>query len=191
MPGQDSGILPKPYTSAPLSSGGAVKLSALDPFLPSLFFLGRTTLIAAASGDVLMCAAQYFSVISTLVRQFCFVGWPGQPLPLTKISNSATRAGLRCGDANAVWLCIMRTTITLNLDDRLFERLRKRAAASGTSISGLIERAVRLLLQPPLPHRRDHCELITFGERGQFTAQNIDKISALVEADDIEHFARG
>jgi hypothetical protein len=33
--------------------------------------------------------------------------------------------------------------------------------------------------------------LITFGERGQFTSLNIDKISALVEADDIEHFARG
>jgi hypothetical protein len=83
----------------------------------------------------------------------------------------------------------MRTTVTL--DDRLFERLRKRAAASGTSISGLIERAVRLLLQAPPPHRPDHFGLITFGERGQFTSQNIDKISALVEADDIEHFAKG
>ena len=83
----------------------------------------------------------------------------------------------------------MRTTITL--DDRLFQRLRKRAEASGTSVSGLIERAVRLLLQAPLPERRDHFELITFGERGQFTSLNIDKISALVEADDIEHFARG
>ena len=83
----------------------------------------------------------------------------------------------------------MRTTITL--DDRLFERLRKRAAASGTSISGLIERAVRLLLQAPVPQCRDQFELITFGERGQFTSLNIDKISALVEADDIEHFAQG
>ena len=83
----------------------------------------------------------------------------------------------------------MRTTITL--DDRLFERLRKRAAASGTSVSGLIERAVRLLLQAPLPQRGDHFDVITFGERGQFTSLNIDKISALVEADDIEHFARG
>ena len=83
----------------------------------------------------------------------------------------------------------MRTTITL--DDRLFERLRKRAAASGTSVSGLIERAVRLLLQAPRPQRRDHFELITFGERGQFTSLNIDKISALVEADDIEHFRPG
>jgi hypothetical protein len=83
----------------------------------------------------------------------------------------------------------MRTTITL--DDRLFERLRKSAAASGTSMSGLIERAVRLFLQAPLPQRPDHFELITFGERGQFTPLNMDKISALVEADDIEHFARG
>jgi hypothetical protein len=83
----------------------------------------------------------------------------------------------------------MRTTITL--DDRLFERLRKRATTSGTSISGLIERAVRLLLQAPLPPRQDHFKLITFGERGQFTSLNIDKISALIEADDIEHFAQG
>jgi hypothetical protein len=37
--------------------------------LPFLSFLGRITLIAAASSEVLMCAA-YFSIISTLVRQF-------------------------------------------------------------------------------------------------------------------------
>ena len=34
----------------------------------------------------------------------------------------------------------MRTTITL--DDRLLERLNKRAVESGTSVRGLIERAV-------------------------------------------------
>jgi len=51
----------------------------------------------------------------------------------------------------------MRTTITL--DDRLLERLKKRAAESGTSVSGLIERAVRLLLQPSA----------AFGEGGRFT----------------------
>ena len=37
----------------------------------------------------------------------------------------------------------MRTAITL--DERLLGRLKKRAAASGTSVSRLIEQAVRLL----------------------------------------------
>ncbi len=51
----------------------------------------------------------------------------------------------------------MRTTITL--DDGLLERLKKRAAESGTSVSGLIERAVRLLLQASAPQRRDRFDL--------------------------------
>lgn len=82
----------------------------------------------------------------------------------------------------------MRTTITL--DDRLLERLKKRAVESGTSVSGLIERAVRLLLQAPASQRRDRFDLVTFGEGGQFTPLNIDKTAALIEADDMERFAR-
>ena len=82
----------------------------------------------------------------------------------------------------------MRTTITL--DERLLHRLKKRAAESGTSVSGLIERAVRLLLQAPAPRPQDHFELVTFGEGGQFTPLNIDKTAALFETDDIERFAR-
>ena len=56
----------------------------------------------------------------------------------------------------------MRTTVTL--DDRLLERLKKRAAESGTSVSGVIERAVRLLLQSPAPKQPEHFNLVTFGE---------------------------
>ena len=82
----------------------------------------------------------------------------------------------------------MRTTITL--DDGLLERLKKRAGESGTSVSGLIERAVRLLLQASAPQLRDHFDLVTFGEGGQFTTLNIDKTAALVEADDVERFGR-
>jgi hypothetical protein len=82
----------------------------------------------------------------------------------------------------------MRTTITL--DDRLLERLKKRAAESGTSVSGLIEGAVRLLLQASASQRRDRFDLVTFGEGGQFTALNIDKTAALLEADDVERFGR-
>ncbi|PYU19674.1 MAG: hypothetical protein DMG30_23515 [Acidobacteria bacterium] len=82
----------------------------------------------------------------------------------------------------------MRTTITL--DDRLLERLKKRAAESGTSVSGLIERAVRLLLQAPAPQRQDRFDLVTFGKGGQFTPLNVDKSATLIEADDIERFGR-
>jgi hypothetical protein len=82
----------------------------------------------------------------------------------------------------------MRTTITL--DDHLLERLKKRAVESGTSVSGLIERAVRLLLQASAPQRRDRFDLVTFGEGGQFTTLNIDKTATLLEADDVERFGR-
>ena len=82
----------------------------------------------------------------------------------------------------------MRTTITL--DDRLLERLKKRAAESGTSVSGLIERAVRLLLQASAPQRQGRFDLVTFGEGGRFTTLNVDKTAALLEADDVERFGR-
>ena len=82
----------------------------------------------------------------------------------------------------------MRTTITL--DGRLLERLKKRAAESGTSVSGLIERAVRLLLQASAPQRPGRFDLVTFGEGGQFTTLNIDKAAALLEAEDVERFGR-
>ena len=79
----------------------------------------------------------------------------------------------------------MRTTIT---PDGLLERLKKRAAESGTSVSGLIERAVGLVLQASAPQQRDRFDLVTFGAGGQFTTLNIDKTAALVEADDVERF---
>ena len=82
----------------------------------------------------------------------------------------------------------MRTTITL--DDRLLERLRKRAAESGTSVSGLIERAVRLLLRASAAQQRDRFDLVTFGEGGEFTTLNIDKTAALLEPDDVERFGK-
>src|ERR1700693_493214 len=82
----------------------------------------------------------------------------------------------------------MRTTVTL--DDRLLERLKKRAAESGTSVSRVIERAVRLLLQSQAPQQPEHFDLVTFGEGGRFTPLNIDKTAALMEADDIDRFGR-
>ena len=83
----------------------------------------------------------------------------------------------------------MRTTITL--DDHLLEGLKRRASQAGTSVSGLIDQAVRLLMRSPVSGRgQSDFELITFGEGGQFTKANIDKTSALIEAEDIARFGR-
>ena len=82
----------------------------------------------------------------------------------------------------------MRTTITL--DDRLLVQLKKRASESGTSVSRLIEQAVRVLMRPPPAAKRaDRFELVTFGAGGRFSRHNVDKTSALLEDDDVERFA--
>ena len=83
----------------------------------------------------------------------------------------------------------MRTTISL--DDRLLAQLKKRAASSGTSVSRLIEQAVRLLIRtPPASRREDRFDLVTFGAGGNFTHRNVDKTSALFESDDVERFGQ-
>ena len=82
----------------------------------------------------------------------------------------------------------MRTTISL--DDHLLTRLKKRASESNSSVSALIERAVRLLLQTPVaPKQKQGFDLVTFGAGGKFSRRNIDKTSALLEADDVDQFA--
>jgi ribbon-helix-helix CopG family protein len=78
----------------------------------------------------------------------------------------------------------MRTTITL--DDRLLEQLKSRATASGTTVSRLVEQAVRLFIRtPPTRKPREQFELVTFGRGGRFSRQNIDKTSRLIEEDDV------
>ena len=77
------------------------------------------------------------------------------------------------------------------MDERLLSQLKRRAAASGTSVSRLIEHAVRLLLRTPASAPRPAgFELVTFGAGGRFSRLNIDKTSALIEADDEERFSR-
>jgi hypothetical protein len=83
---------------------------------------------------------------------------------------------------------MQRTTITL--DERLLSQLKPRAAKQGTSVSKLVEQAVRLFIRTPrAPAESPTFELITFGAAGRFTQRNIDKTSALLEADDSERFA--
>lgn len=82
----------------------------------------------------------------------------------------------------------MRTTISL--DERLLEKLKARAAQSGTSVSRLIEQAIHLMMRvPPHGNKGDAFRLVTFGAGGRFSTRNIDKTSSLVEADDLERFA--
>lgn len=81
----------------------------------------------------------------------------------------------------------MRTTITL--DEQLLAQLKRRAAESGTSVSRLIEQAIRLFVRTPAsPADEEPFELITFGAGGQFSGHNIDKASALLEAEDRERY---
>lgn len=83
----------------------------------------------------------------------------------------------------------MRTTISL--DERLVSQLKRRAAEQGTSVSKLVEQAVRLFVRTPrTPAESPTFELVTFGAGGRFSRHNIDKASALIEADDIERFAQ-
>jgi hypothetical protein len=82
----------------------------------------------------------------------------------------------------------MRTTIVI--DDQLLAQIKRRASESGKSVSRLIEQAVRLAMQAPPPSKRkDRFELVTFGAGGNFSRRNIDKTSALFEADDVDRFA--
>lgn len=83
----------------------------------------------------------------------------------------------------------MRTTITLS--DSLLAQLKKRAAESGTSVSKLIEQAIRLLMRSPIRSgKKTTFELLTFGRGGNFTKRNIDKAHLLIEDEDLDGFGR-
>jgi hypothetical protein len=56
----------------------------------------------------------------------------------------------------------MRTTITL--DDGLLDQLKRRASETGTSVSKLVEQAVRLFVRTPRSSASSESfELVTFG----------------------------
>jgi hypothetical protein len=84
----------------------------------------------------------------------------------------------------------MHTPITL--DERLMAQLKRRVAEQGTSVSRLVEQAVRLLVRTPrVSVESPTFDLVTFGAGGRFSRLNIDKTSALNAADDLERFASG
>ena len=66
------------------------------------------------------------------------------------------------------------TTITLN--EHPLAHLQTRASESGTSVSRLIERAVRLHLRTSAP---SHGTAVTFAAAGRFPRATVDTTSAL------------
>ena len=57
------------------------------------------------------------------------------------------------------------------------------------SVSRLIEHAVRLFLRAPTAGTPEEpFELVTFGAGGRFSEHNLDKASALLEAEDVERY---
>ena len=83
----------------------------------------------------------------------------------------------------------MRTTITI--DEELLEQLKARAAKEATTVSRLIEDSVRLAARPAAEAAvRDAFELVTFGKGGRFTSLDVDRVSALIEQDDLARHGR-
>lgn len=81
----------------------------------------------------------------------------------------------------------MRTTITI--DDAILEQLKARAARENTTVSRLIEDSVRLAARPSADSGKGF-ELVTFGKGGRFTSLDIDRISSLIERDDVARHGR-
>ena len=59
----------------------------------------------------------------------------------------------------------------ITMEDNLFERLKKRAASSESTVSRLVEDAVRVMLnqQSPRAEPADAFELVTYGAGGRFS----------------------
>lgn len=84
----------------------------------------------------------------------------------------------------------MRTTISI--EDNLLAKLKKRSSETGSTVSRLIEEAVKVMMnrRPPATDEPVEFKLVTFGAGGQFSRHNIDKTSSLLEADDLEEYGQ-
>ena len=81
----------------------------------------------------------------------------------------------------------MRTTITI--EDAFLTELKRHASTRGFTLSRLIEDTLRwAFAERPLEEPSESFELPTFGRGGNFPSINLDKTSALIEADDLHRF---
>jgi hypothetical protein len=82
----------------------------------------------------------------------------------------------------------MRTTITL--DDRLLRAAKRYAADRGTTVSAVIDEALRAKLAAPAPRSVRPFRLVTFRGRGPREGIDLDRTSELLERDDVEAHAQ-
>jgi hypothetical protein len=81
----------------------------------------------------------------------------------------------------------MRTTISI--DDRLGERVKRRAAREGLSVSAFIARVLDDALKRDPPRPAAAFRLVTVGEGGVYPGVDLDKPGALQVAEDEAAYA--
>ena len=83
----------------------------------------------------------------------------------------------------------MRTTITL--DDGLFRAAKRLAARRDSSLSAVVQDALRVYLSEVQRAKpKQHFTLVTFKGRGARPGVDLDRTSELVEHDDVDQFRR-
>ena len=80
----------------------------------------------------------------------------------------------------------MRTSISL--EDRLAERLRRRAAAEGISVSAFIARIVDDALKRPKVQPSPPFRLVTVGGDGTYSGVDLERPRSLLVAEDEERY---
>lgn len=85
----------------------------------------------------------------------------------------------------------MRTTVTLTLDEALVTQAKEAALAAGTTLSGLVEAALRrALAEATVRVEAPPFKLVTFGGGGLLPGVDIVPTSALLDEEDIASFLR-
>ena len=77
------------------------------------------------------------------------------------------------------------------MDEHLLAELKRQAAATGSTVSRLIEESVRAALSKRDDTVATEFELITYGAGGQFTNQDVDRAWTLLEKEDVQKFGFG
>ena len=80
----------------------------------------------------------------------------------------------------------MRTTITL--DDRLLQAAKRHAARRGTTLSALVEEALRAQLAARPVRSSRPFKLVTFRGDGPQPGVDLDRTGTILEGDDIERY---
>ena len=83
----------------------------------------------------------------------------------------------------------MKVRTTVSLDPRLAEKVRKRAASQGLSVSAFIAATLADAIKRPMPSEAKPFRLITVGGRDPATGVALDRSASLEILDDEERWA--